>query len=152
MRRIGWVAMLGLAACVSGTPRPVPPATEFQVDASPANALAIALDAVTAQGFPLRAHDPVRGVVETNYTDIAQYVQAANQFPPAERTVRFRIVVVPAETGYGSRIAIEARYSPFLGGGADISARRERPIPRDHPAMELVRELERYITERAVGR
>lgn len=152
MRHSGWVVLLGLAACVSGTPRPVPPAAEFQVDASPANALASALAAVTAQGLPLRAHDPARGVVETNYTDVAEYIQAARQFPPAERAVRFRIAVVPAQTGYGSMVAIEARYSPFLGGGTDVSVRRERPIPRDHPAMELVRELEQYITEHAGGR
>jgi hypothetical protein len=69
-------------------------------------------------------------------------------FSRAERLVRFRIVVIPADQGYGSRVAIEARYSPFMTGG-EIDRRRERAVPGDHPAMEMVTDLKEAITTRA---
>lgn len=152
MRPFAPVLLFGAVACVSGTPRPVPPAAEFQVQAGPPEALNAALGAVTAQGLPLRIHDPAAGVLETNYTDLVQYYPEAATFPQSERLLRFRISVVPSEVGYGSTVAIEARYSPFVTGGAEFSTRRERAIPRDHPGMMLVRELQRDITERAQGR
>jgi len=152
MKRLALVGLLGAAACVSGTLRPVRPGAEFQVDASPPAALEVALGAVTALGLPLRLHDPEAGVVETNYTDIVQYYPEASQFPLGERLVRFRLIVVLADTGYGSTVAIEARYSPFMTGGDDTSRNRERAIPRDHPAMEMVRELQAAITTRAHDR
>lgn len=152
MTRLGLLGLLGAAACVSGALRPVAPAAEFAVDASPPNALAAALGAVTAQGLPLRLIDDVAGTVETDYTDLAQYYPETTQFPQAERLIRFRLIVVPAETGYGSTVAIEARYSPFMTNAGGVERRRERAIPRDHPGMLMVQELQTVITERTRGR
>ena len=150
MIRYALLGALGAAACVSGTLRPVAPAAEFAVEGSPPRALDAVLSAVTSQGLSLRLHDPVAGVVETDYADIGEFYPNSAQFPQAERLVRFRVIVIPAETGYGSQVAIEARYSPFAVGGS-IERRRERAVPRDHPAMQLVAALQEAITERARG-
>lgn len=150
MIRRALMGALGAAACVSGALRPVSPATEFAVDATPARALDAALGAVTGLGLPLRLHDPAAGVLETDYVDLGQFDPNSMQFPQAERLVRFRVIVVPAETGYGSHVVIEARYSPFATGRG-IERRRERAVPADHPAMRLVADLEEAITERAQG-
>ena len=152
MRRLPLLGLLGAVACVSGTLRPVAPAAEFAVDASPPNAMEAMLSAVTLQGLPLRLEDRVAGVVETEYTDLGQYYQQElSQFPLAERLVRFRLIVVPAETGYGSTVAIEARYSPFMTNAENLGRRGERALPRDHPGMRLVLELQTTITERTRG-
>lgn len=148
MRPAVALVLAGLAACVTGTPRPLPPSADFPVDAAPAGTVAAVLRAVSDQGLPLQRHDDVRGEVETSYVDIAEYQPSASMLERAERLVRFRIMVVPAETGYGSRVVIEARYSPFAATG-QIERRRERAVPRDHPAMQLVRELEEAITDHA---
>jgi len=74
----------------------------------------------------------------------------AQQYPASERAVRFRVLIAPAATGPGSMIAIFGLYAPFRTGYS-TSDRNERPIPRDHPGMEIVRRIRDDIVK-ASGR
>ena len=66
-----------------------------------------------------------------------------------ERLVRFRVLVGANPEGAGSVIAIFAIYAPFRTGFS-TSERNERAVPRDHPAMGMVRTMRDAIA-RSVG-
>lgn len=142
-------AACGLA-CASGTPRPVAPAAEEVVAATMGVTHAAAVRAVTDLGLPLRWTDAAGGVVETDYVDVSTYRPETVQYPPAERTVRFRLVIAPDPSNPASRLTVFAVYSPFRAGLTNVR-RGERAIPRDHPGMDLVRRMVAAIRRIAEG-
>jgi hypothetical protein len=119
---------------------------EEVVRASPRVAWTAALQAVTNKGLPLRISDLNAGIIETDYVDIVTYVPTANQYPTAERLVRFRVVVAIDTLGAGTRVIVQGIYRPFFTGVGG-SERGERAIPRDHPAMDVVREVVAEVTK-----
>jgi hypothetical protein len=141
--------VLGLA-CSSGKPRPVAPAAEEIIAARPGIVHAAALSAVTDLGLPLRFMDPAGGVIETDYVDIITYRRDATQYSAPERLVRFRIVVMAHESTPASRFTVYGLYSPFRTGLSN-TRRGERAIPRDHPAMDLVRRMVQSVQKSAGG-
>lgn len=140
--RLGVLAATALVAgCIRPGTRVVPPVAEEVMAADVAQTHRAAVGAVTDLGLPLRLADPIGGVVETDYVDIATYQPQAGVYPMAERLVRFRIVAVPHEAGLtASRLAVYALYAPFRTS-VGTSRQGERAIPRDHPGMELVRRI-----------
>lgn len=106
--------------------------------------------AVANLGLPLRATD-APGQVETDYVDIAGYRGEANQYPMAERLVRFIVTAQQDPNSSGTAVAIRAVYNPFRTGLSD-TRRGERAIPRSHPAMDVVRELMGEIRQLAERR
>jgi len=144
-------AAVVLAACVrSSAPKALPPSIEQTVEGSPAATFQAAVSAVSAQGLPLREADPVTRVIQTQFVDMTEYDrQDAAQYPASERTVRFKILIAPNPNGRGSAVAIFGLYAPFRSGYV-TSERNERTIPRDHPAMTIVKRLRDDIVK-AVG-
>lgn len=150
--RAGVLALTVLAAgCAARGPRTVRPAAEEVTAAGVGRTHTAALRAVTDLGLPLRLADPIQGLIETDYIDIAAYDQQAIQYPTAERLVRFRIVSLPHEAGpETSRLTVYGLYAPFqtsLGS----SRQSERAIPRDHPGMELVRRIVAEVRKATEG-
>ncbi|MDH5196815.1 MAG: hypothetical protein OEY20_06155, partial [Gemmatimonadota bacterium] len=70
----------------------------------------------------------------------------SSQYPASERLVRFRILIGANPEGAGSVIAIFGIYAPFRSGFS-TSERNERAVPRDHPAMGLVRSMRDAIAK-----
>jgi hypothetical protein len=128
----------------------VAPAAEEVVPARPGVVHAAALSAVTDLGLPLRLVDAAAGVVETDYVDILAFRPDATQYSPPERLVRFRIVVAAHESGPASRLTVYGLYAPFRTGLSNVR-RGERAIPRDHPAMDLVRRMVQHVQKSAGG-
>jgi hypothetical protein len=150
MRRILVGVAILLAGCVSGKPRALKPSVEEVFPASVPVVFQAALKAVTDQGLPLREAEPTTRVIQTNYVDMATYEPSSSSvYPPAERQVRFRVLVAPNQDGTGSVVAIFGVYAPFRTG-ISTSERSEREIPRDHPGMTLVRRIRDGIAT-AVG-
>jgi len=116
------------------------------VRASPRVAWTAALQAVTNKGLPLRISDLDAGLIETDYFDIMAYVPEANQYPTGERLVRFRVLVAIDSLGVGTRVIVQCIYRPFFTGVGG-SKRGERGVPRDHPAMDLVRDIVAEVTK-----
>lgn len=145
------LAVFAAGACVhSGTPKPIAPVIDEVLSATPDVVFAAALKAVGDEGLPLRLHEDARGVIETEYVDIASYEPlSASQYPQTERLVRFRITAVQNQQGPGTRFSIVAMYQPFRTGFSD-SERNARSIPRDHPAMAVARKL-LDLTKAAIG-
>ena len=145
------VAIL-LAACVSSSgPKPLKPSLEETFPAEQAVVYQAALKAVTDKGLPLREAAPDTRVIQTDYVDIASFDPlGASQYPASERLVRFRILIAPSQEGPGSAVAIFGIYAPFRTGYS-TSERNERAIPRDHPAMGMVRDIRETIAK-ATGR
>ncbi len=152
MTRRGLVILLaaGTVACVSSRQRPLRPAAEEVVDASVRLAWTAALQAVTDQGLPLRLSDPETRTIETDLVDIAEYRPEATQYPYAERLVRFRVLVIVDPESDGARVLFFAMYSPFQTGLSN-TRRNEREIPRDHPAMRLIREMASKVRKTIEG-
>jgi hypothetical protein len=144
-------AVVLAAGCAgSSGPKTLRPAVEEVMAASPTVVFQAAVKAVTDQGLPLREAEPSRRVIQTDYVDIASFdPTGASQYPSSERLVRFRILVGPNPEGAGSAVAIFGIYAPFRTGFS-TSERNERAIPRDHPAMKLVRAMRDAIAK-AVG-
>lgn len=140
----------GSAACGSSGPRPLRPAAEEVVDASARLAWTAALQAVTDQGLPLRLSDLETRIIETDLVDIAEYRPEARQYPYAERLVRFRILVAVDPEGEGARVLFFGLYSPFQTGLSN-TRRNEREIPRDHPAMRLIRDMAAKVRKTIEG-
>jgi hypothetical protein len=142
MRRVIPGAAVLLAACVhSSAPKALTPQVEETVSASPSVVFQAALKSVTDQGLPLRESNAATLVIQTNYVDVATYDPlGAQQYPTAERMVRFKVLIAPGEGGKGSSFAIFGLYAPFQTGYSS-SDRNERPIPRDHPAMAVLRRI-----------
>lgn len=136
----------GSVTCTSSRPRPLQPAAEEVVDASARLAWTAALQAVTDAGLPLRRSDRQTQIIETDLVDIASYRQAAEQYPYGERLVRFRVLVMAGPEGEGTRIVFFGIYNPFQTGLSN-TRRGERAIPRDHPAMDLVRDMVKRVRE-----
>lgn len=143
------VAVL-VAGCVGSTgPKALTPSVEEVMPVSPAVLFQAATRAVTDQGLPLREADPSTRVIQTDYVDIASFDPAdAAQYPSSERLVRFRVLVGPNPRGAGSVVAIFGIYAPFRTGFS-TSERNERTIPRDHPAMTIVRAMRDAIAKSA---
>jgi hypothetical protein len=151
MKRALAGAVVLLAGCVSGAPRPVKPSVEEVFPATPAVVYQAALKAVTDQGLPLGEADPSTRVIETSYVDMTSFRPLeSSAYPTSERQVRFRVIVSPNQEGTGSVVAIFGLYAPFRSGYS-TSERNERAIPRDHPGMALVRSI-RDAVAAAVGR
>jgi hypothetical protein len=136
------LALFTAGACVhSSPPKPIAPVIDEVLPATPDVVFAAALKAVEDEGLPMRLHEDARGVIETEYVDVASYAPlAASQYPLTERLVRFRIVAVQNPQGPGTRFSIVAMYQPFRTGYSD-SERNARSIPRDHPGMVVARKL-----------
>jgi hypothetical protein len=151
MKRIVVGAAAVLVACVhSSAPKTLAPSIEQTVKAIPDVTFQAALRAVSNQGLPLREADPTSRVIQTEFTDMAQYdPHGSTQYPESERLVRFKILIAPNPKGIGSSIAIFGIYSPFTVGFA-TSQRNERTIPKDHPGMTVVKKLRDDIVK-AVG-
>jgi hypothetical protein len=147
-RRLLAAGLLALG-CRSGGPRPIRPAAEEVVAARATLVHPATIRAVTDLGLPLRFTDASAGIVETDYVDISGYRQDAVQYPIAERLVRLRIVVVPHEEAPASRLTVYALYSPFRAGTDE--RRSERAVPRDHPAMDLVRRIVEQVRKMTEG-
>lgn len=150
MRAGPLIALAVCAACVTSGTRTIRPVAEELIQASERVTLTAALQAITDQGLPLRESNPDAGVIETEYVDIASYYREATQYPFAERIVRFRVFVTDDPQSGDTRLAIQGIYSPFSTGLSN-TRRNERAIPRDHPAMQLVRSLVDHIREIAEG-
>lgn len=130
--------------------RAIRPVAEEVFQASPRVTWTAALQAVTDEGLPLRTSDIDAGQVETEYVDVTSYQPEASQYPLAERLVRFRVLVAIDPEGDGSRLGVLGIYSPFSTGLSN-TRRSERAIPRDHPAMEIVRSIVRRVREQIEG-
>ena len=140
--RIAAAVSIALTAlgCARIRQAPLAPAAQAVVPASVSVTFVAARQAIVNLGLPLQQADQATGFLETNYVDVATFQPEASQYPPAERAVRYRIVVTPNAEGPGSRVAIYAVYIPFANAMGDTK-RNERAIPRDHPGMELVRRM-----------
>lgn len=145
-------AVVVLSACASSSaPRALKPSVEETVGALPGVVFQAALKAVSDQGLPLRSAVPSELVIQTHYVDMATFDPlGASLYPSAERLVRFRVNVAPNPNGPGSVVAVFGIYAPFRTG-ISTSERNERAIPRDHPAMAVVRRIRDDIVK-AVGR
>ncbi len=150
MRAAPLIALAACAACVTGGTRTIRPVAEELIQASERVTLTAALQAITDRGLPLRESNPDAGIIETDYVDMASYYQEATYYPFAERIVRFRVLVTDDPQSGDTRLAIQGIYSPFSTGLSN-TRRNERAIPRDHPAMQLVRSLVDHIREIAEG-
>jgi hypothetical protein len=116
---------------------------------SPSVVFQAALKAVTDQGLPLREAEPTTRVIQTDYVDMASFdPQGSAQYPTSERLVRFRVLVGPNPEAAGSVVAIFGIYAPFRTGFS-TSERNERVVPRDHPAMKIVRAMRDAIAKSA---
>lgn len=145
MRTVLVGAAILLTGCVSGKPRALQPSLEEVFPASTPVVFQAALKAVTDQGLPLREAEPTTRVIQTSYVDVATFLPLeASVYPTSERQVRFRIVVAPSQEATGSVVAIFGLYAPFRSGYS-TSERNERTVPRDHPAMTLVRRIRESI-------
>lgn len=149
MMRLALLGVLALGACVRSGPRPVAPAVEEVVSAPLSVTRAALQQGVSNLGLPLRPTD-LAGQVETEYVDIATYLGQAANYPLAERLVRFIVTAVPDPNSSATLVAIRALYDPFRTGLSN-TRRGERGIPRDHPAMELVRDLMEQIRQQSEG-
>jgi hypothetical protein len=139
------VALLVVGCVTSSSPKVLKPSLEEVMPASPSVVFQAALKAVTDQGLPLREAEPTTGVIQTNYVDMTSFdPMGSSQYPTSERLVRFRILVAANQEGPGSVIAIFGIYTPFRTGFS-TSERNERAVPRDHPAMGLVRDMREAI-------
>lgn len=140
------VAVL-VVGCVTSGPKALKPSVEEVMPASPSVVFQAALKAVTDQGLPLREAEATNGVIQTNYVDISSFDRmGASQYPASERLVRFRVLIGTNPNGPGSVIAIFGIYAPFRAGISN-SERNERAVPRDHPAMSVVRDMRDAIAE-----
>ena len=140
------VAVL-VVGCVTSGPKALKPSVQEVMPASRSVVFQAALKAVTDQGLPLREAEPTNGVIQTNYVDISSFdPMGSSQYPASERLVRFRILIGANPEGAGSVIAIFGIYAPFRSGFS-TSERNERAVPRDHPAMGLVRSMRDAIAK-----
>ncbi len=152
MRRI-LVVTLFAAACVKGGPRPLRPAVEVKIKATPNVTYAAVLEAVADRGLPLLKTDKDLHLIETSYFDISTYLPEAQSYPNSERLVRYRIFVVEDTLTGGSDLAAVSIYSPFTIGSTRGTTRRdERATPKDHPAVKLVQEIVDRTRLQAEGR
>jgi len=145
-------AVVLLAGCVgSSGPKTLKPSLEEVMPASPSVVFQAAVKAVTDQGLPLREAEPTTRVIQTDYVDISSFdPMGSSQYPPSERLVRFKLLIGSAPESPGSVVAIFGIYAPFRTGFS-TSERNERAVPRDHPAMGIVREMRDAIAK-SVGR
>lgn len=143
----GAVILLAAACVRSSGPRVFKPQVQEVVAASPSVVFQAALKSVTDQGLPLREAEPSTRVIQTDYVDVGSYEPlAASQYPASERQVRFRVLVAPNPNGAGSVLAVIGLYAPFRQGYS-TSERNEREIPRDHPAMALIRRIHEDVVK-----
>lgn len=134
-------AALVVGCAGSSAPKAFKPTLEERVTASPSTVFQAAVKAVSDEGLPLREADPAGRVIQTDYVDMQTFDPlGASQYPASERLVRFRILIAANQEAAGSVIAIFGIYAPFRTGYS-TSERNERAIPRDHPGMQLVRDL-----------
>jgi hypothetical protein len=141
-------AVVLVAGCVgSSGPKALKPSLEEVMPASPSVVFQAAVKAVTDQGLPLREAEPTTRVIQTDYVDISSFdPMGSSQYPASERLVRFRLLVGSNPQGDGSVVAIFGIYAPFRSGYS-TSERNERAVPRDHPAMGVVREMRDAIAK-----
>jgi hypothetical protein len=141
-------------ACQSGAPgHPTPRRAQVTlhslVDAAVQPTLRAAVRALGNEGLTLRQADEDAGVVETEYFDLATVDPHSESYPDEQRTVRLRITVAADTLGRGSVVDLVALYQPFqigLGG-----RNNERPVPRDHPAVQYARKVMEEIAKIALG-
>lgn len=149
MRRLVGVVLLAAGCVRSGGPRTLTPSVEEVMPATPAVVFQAALKAVTDQGLPIREASEGTRVIQTDYVDVSSFDPAGSALYPAnERLVRFRVLVSPDPQGRGAAVAIFGIYAPFRTGFS-TSERNERAIPRDHPAMVVVRRIRDDVAKAA---
>lgn len=156
-----WLCLLPLAALAcpkpsteatpSGAPfRDRPAAVKSLVNASVHVTLRAVVRAIADEGLSLRLVDEERGIVESEYFDVATVEPLADRYPPAEREVRYTFSVQPDTLGRGSRVALFALYQPYRLGGPQGRG-NERTVPRDHPAVSFAKKLMERVERTAIG-
>ena len=147
------VGLLALTACRPGAPRPIALAADEALKAPSNVVYDAALATFTELGLALKSNDPDRGVLESEYFDVTQIHPEARDFPPAERSIRIRVLVGPDTAhGQGTRLGVQAIYSPFGDPNAGMTSRRsERAIPNGHPGMEIVKSLVDAVKQKTRG-
>ncbi len=113
-------------------------------DAAPAAVVPIVAKVCSDIPIPTQQVDPSRGYVESRWIDIASYRRVDAQiYPPLEREVSYRFQASGGEEGVGV-LEIAAYYQPNRPGDARAVAnsRYDRLVPTDHPAYQLLLQLE----------
>ena len=147
-----WVgaALLTLAACRPGAPRPIPMAFDEVLKAPQNVVFQTMLQEFADQGLPLRSAQPDPGILETDYFDVSQFRQGAQDYPPNERLVRIRVLVGPDSVSLGTRMGVQVIYTPF-GDPMGSTRRGERAVPKNHPVMEMVKAMVEDLKNKTRG-
>ncbi|HEY2825492.1 MAG TPA: hypothetical protein VGI83_08110 [Gemmatimonadales bacterium] len=140
---------LALASCRPGAPHPVALAADEALKAPPNVVYDAALATFTEFALALKSNDPERGVLESEYFDVTTVRPEARDYPDAERFIRIRVLVGPDTLhASGSRLGVQAIYSPFGDPTAGTTRRSERAIPKSHPGMEVVKALVESVKQK----
>lgn len=90
--------------------------------------------------IPLELFLPDSAVVESRWLDIADIRREAESYPPDQRVVRFRVLILPDSAGRATQIFVEALEQTEVNRRVGTT-RSRRLVPRDHPALVVAREL-----------
>ena len=143
MRKVfGLFALPLVAACYRPAARTgaLPGALAMPTTASVREAAVAARAAFSHFDIPLELFLPDSAVVESGWLDIATIRREAESYPPDQRVVRFRVLILPDGAGRATRIFVEALEQTEVNRRVG-STGRGRLVPRDHPAMAMAREL-----------
>ncbi len=149
------LALLGfLAACqapaTNATPATAKVTVRKIVAASVHVTIRATLNVLSDQGMGLRIVDEDAGRVETEYFDLTNLQSEAQNYPPAERSVRMLFQVRPDTLGRGSILLVSTVYQPF-NSGIEGSRRSEHLVPSDHPGATYAKKILAKIEEAALG-
>ena len=152
MKRLALLALV--VGCQPPTTAATPAAAKVTVrrivSASVHVTIRATVNVLSQEGLALRMTDEDAGRVETDYFDLTPVAPEAENYPAAERSVRFVFQIQPDTLGRGSILLASARYRPF-GAAATESRQRERLVPSDHPGATYTRKLVAKIEETALG-
>ncbi|OGT95149.1 MAG: hypothetical protein A3I79_03315 [Gemmatimonadetes bacterium RIFCSPLOWO2_02_FULL_71_11] len=143
MRKVfGLFALPLVAACYRPAARTgaLAGALAMPTTASVREAAVAARAAFSHFDIPLELFLPDSAVVESGWLDIATIRHEAESYPPDQRVVRFRVLILPDSAGRATRIFVEALEQTEVNRRVG-SKGRGRLVPRDHPAMAMAREL-----------
>ncbi|UCF19095.1 MAG: hypothetical protein JSU87_14375 [Gemmatimonadota bacterium] len=113
-------------------------------DGAPAAVVPIVAKVCSDVPIPTQQVDPSRGYVESRWLDIASYRRADAQiYSLREREVYYGFQASEGEEGVGV-LEITAYYQPNRPSSAraDAGSRYDRLVPTDHPAYQLLLQLE----------
>jgi hypothetical protein len=143
MRKVfGLFALPLVAACYRPAARTgaLAGALAMPTTASVREAAVAARAAVGQLETPLELLLPGSADVEKGGLDSAANRHEAESYPPDQRVVRFRVLILPDSAGRATRIFVEALEQTEVNRRVG-SKGRGRLVPRDHPAMAMAREL-----------